>query len=168
MPAGAASRSFTSTAVNVQTRNARTLVRIERHPKKKAYMKLHTSCGDLNLELHCDMAPRTCENFLVLSESGYYQDTVFHRCIKNFMIQVSIMCGHLTQKSQSSGRTSGIGTPCAPLETSGTLREWLRPGLLHHESHDPGQHLQTQLYMITHCAPDTALGDAPEHPHPNF
>ena len=75
--------------MNVQTRNARTLVRVERHPKKKAYMKLHTSFGDLNLELHCDMAPRTCENFLVLSESGYYQDTVFHRCIKNFMIQVS-------------------------------------------------------------------------------
>ena len=40
--AGAASRSFTSTAVNVQTKNARTMVRIERHPKKKAYMKLHT------------------------------------------------------------------------------------------------------------------------------
>ena len=34
------------------------------------------------------MAPRTCENFLVLSESGYYQDTIFHRCIKSFMIQV--------------------------------------------------------------------------------
>ena len=46
------------------------------------------SLGDLNLELHCDMAPRTCENFLVLSESGYYQDTIFHRCIKSFMIQV--------------------------------------------------------------------------------
>ena len=40
--AGAASRSFTSTAVNVQTKNARTMVRVERHPKKKAYMKLHT------------------------------------------------------------------------------------------------------------------------------
>ena len=46
------------------------------------------SLGDLNLELYCDMAPRTCENFLVLSESGYYQDTIFHRCIKSFMIQV--------------------------------------------------------------------------------
>lgn len=76
--------------MNVQTKNAHTLVRIERHPKKKAYMKLHTSFGDLNLELHCDMAPRTCENFLVLSESSYYQDTIFHRCIKNFMIQVSL------------------------------------------------------------------------------
>jgi len=34
------------------------------------------------------MAPRTCENFLGLCEMGYYNDTVFHRSIKNFMIQV--------------------------------------------------------------------------------
>ena len=41
--AGAASRSFTSTAVNVVTSNARTMVRVERRPKAKAYMRLHTS-----------------------------------------------------------------------------------------------------------------------------
>lgn len=51
-------------------------------------MRLHTNLGDLNVELHCDMAPRTCENFLGLCEMGYYNDTVFHRSIKNFMIQV--------------------------------------------------------------------------------
>ncbi|CAL5224657.1 g7376 [Coccomyxa viridis] len=102
---GAASRSFTSTAVNVQTKNVHTLVRIERHPKKKAYMKLHTSCGDLNLELHCDMAPRTCENFLVLSESGYYRDTVFHRCIKNFMIQGGDPTGTGTGGESIYGKT---------------------------------------------------------------
>ena len=69
-------------------------MRIERHPKKKAYMRLHTTLGDLNLELHCDMAPRTCENFLVLAESGYYSDTIFHRCIKSFMIQVRTRALH--------------------------------------------------------------------------
>ncbi|KAA6418090.1 MAG: peptidyl-prolyl cis-trans isomerase-like 2-like, partial [Trebouxia sp. A1-2] len=84
---GAASRSFTSTAVNVVTRNERQKVRVERNPTKKGYMRLHTSLGDLNLELHCDLAPRTCENFFVLSEGGYYTDTIFHRSIKNFMIQ---------------------------------------------------------------------------------
>ena len=51
-------------------------------------MRLHTSLGDLNIELHCDMAPRTCENFIALCEMGYYTGTAFHRCIKNFMIQV--------------------------------------------------------------------------------
>jgi len=109
--AGAASRSFTSTAVNVQTKNARTLVRIERHPKKKAYMKLHTSLGDLNLELHCDIAPRTCENFLVLAESGYYQDTIFHRCIKSFMIQVRL--------SPRSYHQHNVSQSCM-----GSLRAW--------------------------------------------
>ena len=51
-------------------------------------MRLHTSAGDLNLELHSDITPRTVENFLLLAEEGYYKDTIFHRCIKHFMIQV--------------------------------------------------------------------------------
>ena len=92
---GAASRSFTSTAVNVVTRNERQKIRVERNPTKKGYMRLHTNLGDLNLELHCDLAPRTCENFFVLSEGGYYTDTVFHRSIKNFMIQVCMHYCHL-------------------------------------------------------------------------
>ena len=32
--------------------------------------------------------PRTCENFLALCEMGYYNETAFHRSIRNFMIQV--------------------------------------------------------------------------------
>jgi peptidyl-prolyl cis-trans isomerase-like protein 2 len=55
--------------------------------KKKGYVRLHTNLGDLNLELHCDIVPKTCENFLELCEAGYYNNTVFHRLIKNFMIQ---------------------------------------------------------------------------------
>eukprot|EP00884_Botryococcus_braunii_P021935 jgi/Botrbrau1/8425/Bobra.0237s0045.1 len=84
---GAASRAFTSTVAPVATKNERTMVRVERNPKKKAYMQLHTTLGNLNLELHADIAPRTVENFLLLSEEGYYKDTIFHRCIKHFMIQ---------------------------------------------------------------------------------
>lgn len=86
--AGAASRSLTSSAVSLNTKNKRQMVRVERNPKKKAYMQLHTSLGHLNLELHCDIAPRTCENFIALADSGYYKDTIFHRSIKNFMVQV--------------------------------------------------------------------------------
>ena len=86
--AGSASRSLTSSAVTLQTRNQRMMVRVERNPKKKGYLRLHTTLGDLNLELHCDIVPRTCENFIALAESGYYNDTVFHRSIRNFMIQV--------------------------------------------------------------------------------
>lgn len=59
-----------------------------RNPEKKAYLQLLTTKGALNLELHCDLAPRTCENFLALCEMGYYNKTRFHRSIRNFMIQV--------------------------------------------------------------------------------
>ena len=36
--------------------------------------------------------PRTCENFLALCDLGYYNETAFHRSIRNFMIQVCV-CG---------------------------------------------------------------------------
>ncbi|GIL92385.1 hypothetical protein Vretifemale_19859, partial [Volvox reticuliferus] len=84
---GAASRSFTSTALQPATRNERARTRLQRTPTKKGYVRLHTNLGDLNVELHCDLAPRTCENFLALCDMGYYDGTVFHRSIKNFMIQ---------------------------------------------------------------------------------
>ena len=77
--------------MNVVTQNERARVRVERKPKKKGYLRLHTNLGDLNLELHCDITPRTCENFFVLAESGYYTGTIFHRSIRNFMIQVGHM-----------------------------------------------------------------------------
>jgi peptidyl-prolyl cis-trans isomerase-like protein 2 len=55
--------------------------------KKKGYAKIRTNLGDINVELHCDLTPKTCENFIGLCESGYYNDVIFHRSIKNFMIQ---------------------------------------------------------------------------------
>nr|CAB3496765.1 unnamed protein product [Digitaria exilis] len=84
---GAASRSFTSTAYDPVTKNEFEYVKVERNPKKKGYVQLHTTHGDLNLELHCDITPRTCENFLTHCENGYYNGLIFHRSIKNFMIQ---------------------------------------------------------------------------------
>ncbi|CAG0914176.1 unnamed protein product [Notodromas monacha] len=48
---------------------------------------LHTDCGDLKLELHCERCPKASENFLALCASGYYDGTIFHRNMKGFMIQ---------------------------------------------------------------------------------
>ena len=47
----------------------------------KAFVRLRTSAGALNLRLDCDLAPRTCHNFLTLCERGYYNGTKFHRCV---------------------------------------------------------------------------------------
>ncbi|KAF4402035.1 hypothetical protein G4B88_017547 [Cannabis sativa] len=85
---GAASRSFTSTSFDPVTKNEYEYVKVEKNPKKKkGYLQLHTTHGDLNIELHCDITPRTCENFLTLCERGYYNGVAFHRNIRNFMIQ---------------------------------------------------------------------------------
>ena len=49
---------------------------------------LHTSIGDIKLEIFCDTAPRTAFNFLALCASGAYDGTLFpHRNIKGFMAQ---------------------------------------------------------------------------------
>lgn len=79
---GAASRSFTSTAYDPVTKNDYEYVKVEKNPKKKGYIRLHTTHGDLNIELHCDITPRTCENFLTLCERGYYNGVAFHRNIR--------------------------------------------------------------------------------------
>lgn len=48
---------------------------------------LHTTVGDIKTELFCADAPKSCENFLALCASHYYDGCVFHRCVKQFMIQ---------------------------------------------------------------------------------
>lgn len=50
-------------------------------------MQLHTSHGDLKIEVFCDSVPQTAENFLALCASGAYDGTPFHRLIPDFMVQ---------------------------------------------------------------------------------
>ncbi|XP_023694726.1 RING-type E3 ubiquitin-protein ligase PPIL2 isoform X2 [Paramormyrops kingsleyae] len=88
---GRVSASFTSTAMTPQTTHeadkiADDVVRYQ-YVKKKGYIRLHTNKGDLNLELHCDKVPKAGENFIKLCKKGYYDGTIFHRSIRNFMIQ---------------------------------------------------------------------------------
>jgi peptidyl-prolyl cis-trans isomerase B (cyclophilin B) len=48
---------------------------------------LETSLGTIKLELYPDKAPLTVRNFLGYVDEGFYDGTVFHRVIPNFMIQ---------------------------------------------------------------------------------
>ncbi|MBT4763126.1 MAG: peptidyl-prolyl cis-trans isomerase [Bdellovibrionaceae bacterium] len=48
---------------------------------------LKTNYGDISLELLSQEAPLTVKNFLEYAESDYYNNTVFHRVINNFMVQ---------------------------------------------------------------------------------
>ncbi|XP_020852221.1 RING-type E3 ubiquitin-protein ligase PPIL2 isoform X3 [Phascolarctos cinereus] len=88
---GKVSASFTSTAMVPETTHEAAAIDDDvvryRFVKKKGYVRLHTNKGDLNLELHCDMTPKTCENFIKLCKKNYYDGTIFHRSIRNFVIQ---------------------------------------------------------------------------------
>lgn len=48
---------------------------------------LHTTMGDITLTLNYKEVPKTVENFVVHSRNGYYNGNIFHRIIKQFMIQ---------------------------------------------------------------------------------
>jgi peptidylprolyl isomerase domain and WD repeat-containing protein 1 len=48
---------------------------------------LHTTMGDIHLRLYPSAAPRTVENFVTHARRGYYNNTIFHRIIRKFMIQ---------------------------------------------------------------------------------
>lgn len=46
-----------------------------------------TNQGNIEIKLMPDIAPKTCENFIGLVEKGYYNGLIFHRVIRQFMIQ---------------------------------------------------------------------------------
>ena len=48
---------------------------------------METTAGEIRLELWPDLAPQTVGNFVGLARQGFYDDTVFHRIIHDFMIQ---------------------------------------------------------------------------------
>jgi len=59
---------------------------------------MKTSLGDIEIELYHDKAPVTVNNFLAYVDSGFYDGTVFHRVINNFMIQGGGMIPGLQEK----------------------------------------------------------------------
>lgn len=48
---------------------------------------IKTNKGDMKFNLYDDLAPKTVENFVTHAENGYYDGLIFHRVIKDFMIQ---------------------------------------------------------------------------------
>ena len=50
-------------------------------------VEMQTNAGKIVVELYPDKAPKTVENFLHYVKNGFYEGTVFHRVVKNFMVQ---------------------------------------------------------------------------------
>jgi peptidyl-prolyl cis-trans isomerase B (cyclophilin B) len=64
-----------------------------------ALVRLETSMGDIYIMLDEEKAPLTCANFRQYVEEGFYDGTIFHRVINDFMIQGGGMDVNLNQKA---------------------------------------------------------------------
>ena len=81
-------------------------------------VELKTNMGRITLELYPDKAPQTVENFLQYVRDGFYNGTVFHRVIPNFMIQGGGFTTDFVQKKTrasirneaANGLTNALGT----------------------------------------------------------
>jgi len=63
---------------------------------------ISTTLGDITVELNALEAPLTVANFLAYVDSGFYNDTIFHRVIQGFMIQCGGMDKEMNQKETNA------------------------------------------------------------------
>ncbi len=98
-----------------------------------------TNRGVIRLKLHDDKAPKTCENFEKLAESGFYDGLKFHRVIPDFMIQ--------------TGCPQGTGTGGPGYNFADEFHPELRhdgPGVL--SMANAGPNTNGSQFFITHVA----------------
>ncbi|CAH0521213.1 unnamed protein product [Peronospora belbahrii] len=55
--------------------------------KPPTHVVFETTVGNFTMELYSEHAPKTCWNIAELARRGYYNNTIFHRIIKDFIIQ---------------------------------------------------------------------------------
>jgi len=86
--------------------------------QKHTMIILHTSHGDISIELDFEKAPKSAANFQQYVEEGFYDGTIFHRVIDGFMIQGGGMTEDMQQKTTrapieneaDNGLSNEIGT----------------------------------------------------------
>ena len=83
-------------------------------------VKITTSLGNITVRLY-DETPFHRDNFLKLAKEGFYKGTLFHRVIKDFMIQG----GDPDSKGAPAGKALGMGGPDYTIEAE------IKPGLIH-------------------------------------
>lgn len=75
-------------------------------PTMNPRVKIATTLGDIVVKLNGEKAPVSVTNFIQYAEDGFYEGTVFHRVMKNFMIQGGGFTPDIDQKKE--GLRSGI------------------------------------------------------------
>jgi len=110
-------------------------------PKKNYTAILHTSKGDIKVQLFADKAPNTVNNFVFLAREGFYDGTTFHRVIKDFMIQ--------------GGDPTGTGSGGPGYQFSDEFYPTLKhsgPGIL--SMANAGRNTNGSQFFVTHVATD--------------
>ncbi len=111
----------TKAEVAQDMREPKASVMQEKKDTTKTYMVLiKTSMGDMKVKLYNE-TPLHRDNFIKLAKSGFYKDLLFHRVIKNFMIQG----GDPNSRGAAPGVQLGSGGP------GYTIPAEFRPGLFH-------------------------------------
>lgn len=111
---------------------------------KKPIVVLETNQGAITIALKPDVAPKAVENFLKLAQRDYYNNVIFHRVIKNFMIQGGDPTG------TGRGGESVWGKPFED-EVSPTVK-FDRPGLLAMANAGPKTN-GSQFFITTAATP---------------
>ncbi len=78
----------------------------EEKPADLPKVQLETSLGNIIIELNATAAPKTVKNFLSYVNDGFYNNTIFHRVIKGFMIQGGGFLKNMQQKSAKATITN--------------------------------------------------------------
>ena len=108
-------------------------------PSAKYVAVFTTTAGEMRCELFADAAPQTVGNFVGLAHAGYYDGTVFHRVIPDFMVQ-----GGCPQGAGTGGPGYKFKDECKPeLKHTG-------PGILSMANSGPGSN--GSQFFITHVA----------------
>lgn len=108
--------------------------------QKNPVVTLQTTAGTIEITLRPDVAPKACENFIRLGQTGYYNNVIFHRVIKSFMVQ----CGDPTGTGR--GGQSIWGTTFED-ETSPQVK-FDKPGLLAMANRGPATN-GSQFFITT-------------------
>ncbi|KAK8179647.1 cyclophilin-like domain-containing protein [Phyllosticta citribraziliensis] len=116
-------------------------------PQPTAKVILHTTAGDIALELFAKQTPVTSRNFLQLCLDGYYDNTIFHRLVPGFIIQGGDPTG-----TGSGGESSYDGEPFAD-EFHSRLK-FNRRGLLGMANTGQKDDNGSQFFMTLGATPD--------------
>lgn len=111
---------------------------------KKPVAVIETNLGTITVALKPEVAPKAVENFLRLSQSDYYNGVIFHRVIKNFMLQGGDPTG--TGRGGSSIWGKPFEDEFSPSET------FSKPGLLAMANAGPKTN-GSQFFITTAATP---------------